>query len=237
MRDPGSPSYGGGMRFAEDFLLLMSDPGGSTLVTGSTLHVGVAGAALCELAELGRVGLDDRDALLVLDRDPLGDPLNDRVLAGFAELQGKKPKAVLARVGKDLLPAIRVRLQAQGRIGHEEKKILWVFPHPTWPLLDQAGQQALRSRLGQVLAGAAPVDADAGSLIALVQGVDRTKKVFGGGSTPAGATLSDRELVKRAKELARGSWAGTAVAKAVSEAAAAAAAAATVAISAGSSSN
>lgn len=53
-----------------------------------------------------------------------GEPLLDRVLHRFAELQAKKPKALLPKVGKEITPAVHARLESRGMLRREDSTVV-----------------------------------------------------------------------------------------------------------------
>lgn len=215
------------MLLAAEFLLLATRPDGRPVASG-THDVGVAGAFLCELAQTGRVTVDEGGRLRVTDASPTRDPLLDLVLRNFADRAGKKPKDLLAKVGKDLPMAVYDRLTEQGQVVREERRLLWVFTHTSWPVAAAAAREQTIAELARVLRGEQSPDARTGALVALTQATGATVKLLG---DPSG--LSRREAVSRAKDIARGDWASAAVAKAIADAQAAVAASVAVLAAAG----
>ncbi|MBA2695660.1 MAG: GPP34 family phosphoprotein [Actinobacteria bacterium] len=127
------------MLIAEESLLVTTRPDGRPVA--SSIHdVGVAGAFLCELAQDGRVTVDERGRLHATDASPTDDPLLDLVLREFTARVGKKPKTVLPKVAKDLPTAAYHRLAEHGLVSRQERRAMWVFPQVSWPVV--AGAQA-----------------------------------------------------------------------------------------------
>lgn len=71
------------------------------------MDVALGGANLIELTMLERVGLADRKSVVVYDQSSTGDPILDRALGVIGARQGKKPKAVVEALGKNLRNAPR----------------------------------------------------------------------------------------------------------------------------------
>lgn len=203
------------MLLAEEFLLLATRPDGRP-VASSTHDVGVAGAFLCELSQRDRVAVDERGRLHVADASPTGDPLLDLVLREFTAKEGKRPKDVLAKVGKDLPTAVYHRLTERGLVLREQKQVLWVFPQVSWPVVAGERREHTIAELAHVLRGEQAPDARTGSLVALIQATGATAKLVGDASG-----MSRREAVTRAKDISRGDWASQAVAKSIADAQAA----------------
>lgn len=201
------------MLLADDLLLQVTLPDGRVLrpVSG-TIGLGLAGAFLSELALAGRVGIDARGRLEMLDRSPFGDPALDAALAAFAAHQGKKPKNVLGKVAKGLKGRRYAALAAAGYVDERHSKVLGVIPRTRWVPHAGGPQEATRRALGEVILGTTPADARTGSLVSLLLAVGAVPTLF---KDLDG--LSGRELKRRAKVVAEGNWAGAAVSKAIAE--------------------
>lgn len=224
-------AYREAMLIAEELLLLLTRPDGRP-VGSSTHDVGVAGAFLCELAQQGRVTVDERGRLHVVDASPTADPLLDLVWGELAAREGKKPKNVLPKVGKDLPTAVYHRLAERGLVVRQESRVLWLFTRVSWPVVGGDRREQAIAELARVLRDGQAPDARTGALVALIQATGSTAKLLG---DPSG--LPRREAVARAKDIARGDWASAAVAKAISDAQAAVAASAAVIAAAGAASS
>jgi hypothetical protein len=202
------------MLLAEDLALLLVDDITGKLVTDSTrLDNALAGAVLLELAMLGRVRPEPHDRggrLVVMDGEPTGDELLEEALQLVADKQPVTATSVLGAVVKGLRAQVLSRLVDRGILRRDESKVLWVFPTTQWPAVDSAHEAQVRRRLEDVLVvGLAPDDRTR-ALVSLLSAVDAVHKVV-----PPTEEVSKRELHRRAKELAEGSWAGAAVRTAV----------------------
>jgi Golgi phosphoprotein 3 (GPP34) len=91
------------MLIAEDLLLLLTnDATGKLVLPAAQVDVALGGANLIELTLSERVGLDDRNRVVVHDPSSTGDPILDGALGIAGARQGKKPKAVVEALGKNL---------------------------------------------------------------------------------------------------------------------------------------
>lgn len=201
---------------AEDLLLLaLDDESGRPTVDGSTLPLALGGAVLLELALAGRVdvvrdtGLFTRERVVVRDPAPLGDAVLDEALATVAEKE-RGPKDLVSRLGKGLRPRLQQRLAERGVLRQEKGRLLGVFPHERWPAEDSRDENEVRRRLHDVLVVGTTPDERTAALVALLSAVDRAHKVLDGLD---GRTR--REVKARAKEVAEGAWAASAVRAAV----------------------
>lgn len=201
------------MLLADELLLQVTLPDGRVMGASSgTIGLGLAGALLSELALAGRMGIDTRGRLTVLDRTPLGDPALDAALAAFATHEGKKPKNVLGKVAKGLKDSRYAGLAATGHVEQRRSRLLGVIPQTQW--LPRAGgtRDATRRALGEVLLGSRTPDARTASLLSLLLAVGAVPTLFKGlGGLPG------RELKRRATVVSEGGWAGEAVSKAISD--------------------
>lgn len=207
------------MLIAEELLLLTRADDGLDRVGRADLAV--AGALLCELALLERVNLDD-GRIAVVDGSSTGDDLLDEALTRFADRTGKKPKDVIARIGRGL-PRLALDRLGRAEILHEEQaRALGVRWWSRWRVIDTARRDALRAELLAVLTGQQEPQGRTGSLIAMLHALNALGAAF-----PKEARLGIplRELRRSAKEIAQGRWGATAVSQAIQAATAAAAAA------------
>lgn len=200
------------MLLAEDLLLLLTDDEtGRLVVSGSEMDIALAGAQLVELTVAARIDIDDRKRLVVLDGSPTGDEVLDRALDVVQRREGKKPSAVINELGKGLRHELYERLTASGILRSEHGKVLGIFPTTSWPTSSADHEAAVRRALTTVLVqGLTPEPRD-GSLIALVHALRATHKVV----DPKQHDLKRRELDRRAKEIAQGSWGSDAVRAAI----------------------
>jgi hypothetical protein len=214
---------------AEDLLLLLTDDEtGKAVVSGSELDIALGGAQLVELSLAGRVDIDDRKRLVVVDASPTGDALLDRAVDVVQRREGKKPSAVVGELGKKLRPALQERLVAAGILREEKGKILGLFPTTRWPAASADHETAVRRALDVVLVHGRPPEPRDASLIALLHALKATHRVV----PPKEHDLSRRELDGRAKAIAEGDWGSKAVRQAIDAAMAAVLAATMVATTA-----
>lgn len=204
------------MLIAEDLLLLAyDDETGKSVIDGTRLEYGLAGALLLELSVLGKVSVAGpgeavkRDRLVVRDATPAGDDVLDHALAELADDEGKKPKNVLGSLRKGLRGRLLDRLAGRGLLRQESGTVLGIFPTTRWPAADASHEAAVRQRLQDVLVTGLAPDPRTAALVSLLLAVDGLRKVV---------PSEDRRAVKRrAQEIAEGDWAADAVKKAVQE--------------------
>lgn len=215
------------MLLAEELLLLaLDDESGKVRV--SEIDKGLAGAVLLELALLERVrvterGEDVRRGRLVLRNGPA--PEHPALAAGLdvlARREGRKPENVIDALAKGLRDRVADGLVEAGVLRRESHRVLGLIPVRRLPAQDSTHETTVRGRIVSALDGATP-DERTAALIALLSALNAVTTVF---DVP-----NRRAAKRRAKEIAEGQWAATAVRKAV-EAVYAATSAAVVAASA-----
>lgn len=204
------------MLIAEELLLVGSDERGRNLM-GTSRNLAVAGAFLTELAVRERLAVQDK-RLRVLDPGSVGDHLLDDALVRFIEQEGKRPKDVLDRIGKQLHQPVLDSLVRQELVRPDPVKVLGVTLTTLWPALPGGRREAILADLGRVLTGAQEADTRTGALISLLHAVDALRKAVPEDLRPG---LSTRDVKRRGKEVLEGRWAPESVARAVEEAAAA----------------
>ena len=113
----------------------------------------------------------------------------------------------MRELAKGLRPRLYDRLANAGFLRAEHGKVLGLFPTTSWPAVSVEHESVVRRHLvGQLVQGLTP-DPRTASLVALLHALRCTHKVV----VPAEHGLSRRELDRRAKELAEGSWGSEAV--------------------------
>ncbi len=198
---------------AEDLLLLLldDDSGKVPLSTAGVAAIGLGGAVLAELALLGAVTiLDNKSRFRSPTVQVAGPAPSDRVLADALEVVGDKERnaqALVARLGKDLLPTLADRLADRGVLERREDRLFGLIPRTRWPVADKTREEEVRRALTSVLVQRTTPDAHTGTLVAVLAAIDRAHKVVPG--------LSGREIKKRAKEVTEGAWAAPGVREAI----------------------
>lgn len=207
------------MLIAEDLLLLLTDDDSGKLTgTASEVDVALGGAMLIELTLMGRVdvaGPSDsvrKGRLVVRDPSPTDDLLLDELLTKLDKKQGKRPRDVVAPLGKKLRRRLYERLVDRGLLRVESGKILGLFPTRRWPAEDTAHEYALRAEIATALQNGMTGNAKLASVIALLRALKVVHKVI----DPGVVGLSKRDLKDSAKRIAEGNWASEAVRQAIS---------------------
>ncbi|MFE5308543.1 GPP34 family phosphoprotein [Isoptericola sp. NPDC056573] len=209
------------MIIAEDLLLLAYDDAtGRPTLERTQLDYRLAGALLVELALMGRVDvtssggadLDGRRVpagrVVARDASPTGHPALDHALALVRTLP-RAPKSLIAPLAKGLREPLLAGLAARGVLRREDETVLWIFPTTSWPAADASHETRLRATCCEVLLGLRDPDARTAALLATANGTPLVRRLV--------APEDRRRAEARAKELAAGSWASTAVKKAVDE--------------------
>jgi Golgi phosphoprotein 3 GPP34 len=226
------------MLLAEDLLLLLTDDdSGRLVVSGSAVDVALGGAQLIELTLLGRVdvtgeGEGRAGRLVVRPGERPADPLLEEALGLVSEREGKKPQAVVGRLGKRLRERLYERLSVQGILRAEQGRVLGIFPTRSWPTTDAAHEREVRAALEQALLTPWQPPERTAALVSLLQALRAVHKVV----PPKQHGIGKRALERRAKEIAEGDWASSAVRKAIDAMTAATTAAITAATTTAASS-
>lgn len=214
-----------GVLIAEELLLLVTSPEGKWLARSDAVPLALAGGVLAELAMLGKVGVDDRDRIRLLDTTPAGDQVLDEAVAVFAEMEGRRPKHALGKVAKGLGDRLYDRLVAAGIVEIHKVPIL---PIRHFPLRDPNARRRIWDEVAAVLRGQRQPDARTGTLIGLAVAAGCVVSVF----EPDTVGVPHKQLQRRAQQVADGEWATDAVGRAVHDAQAATIAAVTAALAA-----
>jgi hypothetical protein len=213
------------MLIAEEFLLLVTSPEGKWRAASDAVPLALAGGLLAELALQGRVTVDQRDRIVVVDRSSPDDLVLGEALSTFARQEGKKPKDVLGKVARGLGDKLYDRLAEAGVVEVHKVRLL---PVRHFPLRDPAVRQRTWDDVAAVLRGDRSPDSRTGTLLGLTVASGALTRVF----PPADFGLSKRDLESRARQLTESAWATDAVGRAVRDAQAATMAAVTAAVAA-----
>jgi hypothetical protein len=112
------------MLISEEFLLLVTSPEGKWLAASNAVPLALAGGLLAELALQGKVTVDHRDHIVVVDRSSPSDLVLADALSTFAAKEGKKPKDVLGTVAKGLGDRLYDRLAGAGVVEVHKVRLL-----------------------------------------------------------------------------------------------------------------
>jgi hypothetical protein len=211
---------------AEDLLLLLLDDVKGT-PTSSYLDTALGGALLVELALAEAVHVQERTSVwssakvLVAPGAAVADPVLGAALTRVAERE-RSASDLVNRLGKGAKDALADRLVARGLLTRHDDRVLGLFPRTRWLAADTRHEGAVRAALTAVLVQGLAPDARTGALVALLAAVDKAPSAVDHPGVPA------REIKRRAKQVAEGTWA----AKAVQDAIAASVAAITAGITA-----
>lgn len=199
---------------AEDLLLLLiDDVSGRLRLDRTRLDRVLAGAVLIELALAERIspampGEPARAGTLVVRAaGPTGDVVLDAALSRLGSATPTKPARAVEKLVKGIRETLLHRVVAAGFVHEQHGTTLGVFPTTRWPAIDVRHESALRAELSAVLIHGQVPQRRVAALISLLVAVDAVPKVV--------PTSDKRALVRRAKQVADGDWAGEAVRKAV----------------------
>jgi hypothetical protein len=210
---------------AEDLLLVLLDDETGKPQT-QQLQIALGGAVLVELAVDGTVEVVESDSLwrsakvYPVEGARPGDPLLQTAWETVREKE-RSAQSLVEKLGKGLSDTLCQRLVDRGILERVDDKVLGLFPRTRWPARDTSHEDDVRRALTAVLVDDAEPDARTGALVALLHAVDRAHK------TVPHPGVADREVKRRAKEVAEGQWAAKAVKDAIAAATAATVAAMT----------
>lgn len=202
------------LTLAEQLLLIAThDQKGSILMAGATaVPYGIAGAILLELSMKKRI-LWREKRLVVVDRKPNGDLLQDQALEMIAiapkEKDAKYWVSRLPRKIKKLDRCVYESLVERGILTHVEKHFLWVIPYQRYPERDPQPERLVREKLYDLIRGRIMPNERLLALLSLVYACGLLNEIV-----PKGER---REAKKAVKEMLAGDTVGKAVKAVVDE--------------------
>ncbi len=201
---------------AEDlFLLLVDDVTGKPIVDSTKFPRVLAGAVVLELAVEGCVritakGESFKAGRLEVTGSAPSDPLLARAYALIGERNGRlKPQRVIEKLQRNLNKEVGSRLAQQGLVLERHDKVLGLFPTVSWPASELTRKNWARQGIGSAIVDGTTPAPEISALISLVSAIDAIPKVLPG--------VDKKAAKKRAKEIAEGDWASSAVRKAVED--------------------
>jgi Golgi phosphoprotein 3 len=136
----------------EELLLLMLDDDSGRLIDRAmpSGDYALIGAVLAELALAGRIDSDPQ-RLFVVDRSPVGDSVQDAVLARIAAAPEENDSRwwieTLASGAGALRDELFARLVAHGVLRQVDSKFLWVFSERRYPPVSGREEREVKGRL------------------------------------------------------------------------------------------
>jgi Golgi phosphoprotein 3 len=123
--------------------------------TAKRLKFGLVGAILADLTLLGKIKSIEAHKLELVDADPIGDMVLDRVVELFQKTeQARKVSYWLKHLVKDSLVGRKrmfERLVLAGVLSHGEEGFAWVIPYADSPHPNASARYAIKSRLREVV--------------------------------------------------------------------------------------
>ncbi|MFG2828811.1 GPP34 family phosphoprotein [Streptomyces sp. NPDC048434] len=202
---------GAPLTLPEELLLLALDPvRGRSLNHTKYLRYGLAGAALADLEEAGRIAVEGRDRITVTNPLPLGDPVLDGALAALPDpakqRSGVKAQRWVRGAGRPVQELCLRRLEERGALRRETRRALGLFPYERFPAgaVDLIGPA--RDRFAAALGAGFP-DRRSRLIAALASATDLDRKLL--------LSREYRPVRREMKRLAREIWTAHAVQRAV----------------------
>jgi golgi phosphoprotein 3 len=158
----------------ELFLLALHEEKGK--VHGSiamSVHYGLGGALLADLALHHMIAIDPKGKVVVLESDCCGDEILDEAYAKIRDssklFKVKHWVEEFSDNFRKLQKRLAEALANKGVLTREEHKYLWVIPYEAYPQLDASARYWLKSRLREILLASHKADAHAIVLLSLVR--------------------------------------------------------------------
>lgn len=214
------------MSVASDLVLITTDPATGRSLLGSAETDAVVGGALlvdlvlAERAEVEGPAKKARVRLVTARR--MESAPHDRALARLRPGRDPKASALVPKLGKGARALLLDQLVAEEALAPRRARVLGVFPTTRYDVVDAERRERLVALLGAVLAGQVPPDEVTGPLVGLLHAGGAVKRLVTGPER--------RAAVRRAKEIAKGDWAGSAAKAALIAASSAASAAVSAAV-------
>jgi hypothetical protein len=195
------------MLLAEDLQLLVLDGETGWTMVGD-VNIGLAGAVLIELADLGLVDVDSayRGRVVLLPAPLPTHPLLVEALRRVKAKEGRRPSTVMRTLARGLRAQVADNLVNAGIVDRAEYRVLGLFPLRYLPVRDVAYVSALKEHVAAVLVEAEP-DERTCTLICLLSSFNALTRVI---DVP-----NLRAVKRRARQIFSGEWEASALSAAV----------------------
>lgn len=168
---------------AEELILLALDDESGTFhrTTNVNFNLALVGALLMDLALRNRIDVD-LNHIYVINKEVTADPFLDHVLDILNQPETSGDTAKLVRYLYNSLEYLKDKLlqslEQKGIIRVSESKVLWLFKHRRYPVIDQKEEKEVLSRIREtVLTDTIPEPKDL-ALIALLHTCDLMDQLF-----------------------------------------------------------
>lgn len=197
------------LSLAEELMLLALRDDDGTVFGGTMYTFAIGGAVVAELALAGRITVDERQKVHVVDSTRTHHPLVDDWLGTMAESKKVRPLSEWVRrvAGtRDLRHRLAVQLVRRGILRASEDKVLLVFTRTIYPELDPRPEAELMERIERAIFEDDEVEARTAILVSLAYRGLVLRALFGKKRLAARKTrleaLADRSIAAGATEQA-----------------------------------
>ncbi|MDR3573090.1 MAG: GPP34 family phosphoprotein [Anaerolineaceae bacterium] len=169
---------------AEELFILALDPekGNIPGSIASQLQYGLSGALLAELALMGKIGIDDKKKLELLDLTLCGDELLDRTLMKIIKSDRLRKMTHWVKLfssnSQRTFNELGERLVDKGILKKEPRKYLWVIPSEAFPEKDASAKYLIKNNLRAVVLTNKKPDPYVLALLSLVRACNMLESVF-----------------------------------------------------------
>jgi golgi phosphoprotein 3 len=148
----------------------------------SQLQYGLSGALLADLALMGKIGLDDKKKLELLDWTLCGDDLLDRTLTKIVNSDRLRKMTHWVKLfssnSEQTYKELGERLVEKGILQKESRKYLWVIPSDAFPEKDASAKYLIKNNLRAVVFTGKIPDPYVLALLGLVKACNMLDNVF-----------------------------------------------------------
>jgi hypothetical protein len=173
------------------------------------LQYGLSGALLADLALMGKIGIDDKKKLELLDYTLCGDELLDRTLTKIVNSDRLRKMTHWVKLfssnSKKTYKELGEQLVDKGILQKESRKYLWVIPSDAFPEKDASAKYLIKNNLRAVVLTDKKPDPYVLALLSLVRACNMLDIVF------------TKDELKMSRRLVQQKIQGETVAKGVAE--------------------
>jgi len=185
---------------AEELFILALDPDKGNIPgsLAAQLQYGLSGALLAELALMGKICVDDKKKLELLDDSLCDDDLLNRTLTKIVQSDRLRKMTHWVKLfsgnSKKTYKELGERLVEKGILQKEPRKYLWVIPSEAFPEKDASAKYFIKNNLRAVVLTGKKPDPYALALLSLVRACNMLDSVFTKDELKMARKLVDKKI-------------------------------------------
>lgn len=163
-------------------LIALDDDTGKWVTDSMRLNYALAGGVLLQLAQEGKIKIED-NIITIVDSSKTDNYILNDAIELINKLNNSKAINVvykLARLTRKLKDGIVIDLIKKGILQQQEDKVMWLFPTTNYPMIDSTLENKVKAELVDIVNNKRPIENDDNLfLLSVLINCNLEKEVFG----------------------------------------------------------